>query len=164
MGWKGRIWRIWSTDWFRNPQLEAERLFSFLEELRSLPLPVGESYEEVEEDDEHPDLQPSAGGQDNALNVSELILDTSDDEMEARVGDLVTYFNIESPEVLISVQITTSLTDLNQGLIGEGAPLAQVLLGSTPGDEVVLRVPGKPAVTLRIHDVYRKDLAQNASE
>lgn len=35
VGWRGRIWRIWSTDWFRNPQLEAERLFSFLDELRS---------------------------------------------------------------------------------------------------------------------------------
>lgn len=160
LGWRGRIWRIWSTDWFRNPQLEAERLFSFLDELRSTPLPIGESYDEVEEDYEDAELQTSDEGPPPSLEVSQMVLETADDEIEVRVGDLVTYFNIESPEVHLSVQITSLLTDLNQGLIGEGTPLAQVLLGSTAGDEVVLRVPGKAAATLRIHEVYRKELAQ----
>jgi hypothetical protein len=160
LGWRGRIWRIWSTDWFRNPQLEAEHLFSFLEELRSVPLPIGESYDEVEEDYEEAGLQASDGIPTASSEVAEMVLETADDEIEVRVGDLVTYFNIESPEMHLSVQITTLLTDLNQGLIGEGTPLAQVLLGSTAGDEVVLRVPGKAAATLRIQEIYRKELAQ----
>ena len=25
LGWRGRIWRIWSTDWFRSPRQEAEK-------------------------------------------------------------------------------------------------------------------------------------------
>jgi transcription elongation GreA/GreB family factor/very-short-patch-repair endonuclease len=160
LGWRGRIWRIWSTDWFRNPQSEAERLFSFLDELRSVPLPVGESYNEVAEDNYEAELQTSDESTAAKLELSELVLETADDEIEVRVGDLVTYFNIESPELHLSVQITTTLTDLNQGLIGEGTPLAQVLLGSTTGDEVVLRVPGKAAATLCIHEVNRKELAQ----
>jgi very-short-patch-repair endonuclease len=32
-GWK--LYRIWSTDWFRNPGLQTERLLSFLERLRA---------------------------------------------------------------------------------------------------------------------------------
>ena len=34
LGWRGRIWRIWSTDWFRNPSAEFERLLGFLDGLR----------------------------------------------------------------------------------------------------------------------------------
>ena len=33
LGWRGRIWRIWSTDWFRTPRQETEKLISFLEDL-----------------------------------------------------------------------------------------------------------------------------------
>ncbi|MES2207438.1 MAG: DUF4011 domain-containing protein [Pseudomonadota bacterium] len=36
LGWRGRIWRIWSADWFYNPQREIERLLSFLNERRQL--------------------------------------------------------------------------------------------------------------------------------
>ena len=32
LGWK--IYRIWSTDWFRNPSMEFEKLFTVLQELR----------------------------------------------------------------------------------------------------------------------------------
>ena len=34
LGWRGRIWRIWSTDWFRAPRQETEKLISFLDDLR----------------------------------------------------------------------------------------------------------------------------------
>jgi hypothetical protein len=39
LGWRNRIWRIWSTDWFRNPLAETGRLLQFLQALRSQPLP-----------------------------------------------------------------------------------------------------------------------------
>lgn len=32
LGWRGRIWRIWSTDWFRSPRQEADKLLSFLDD------------------------------------------------------------------------------------------------------------------------------------
>ena len=38
LGWRGRIWRIWSTDWFRNPRGEANRLLAFLDRLKQEPL------------------------------------------------------------------------------------------------------------------------------
>ncbi|MDR2208711.1 MAG: DUF4011 domain-containing protein [Azoarcus sp.] len=34
LGWKGRIWRIWSIDWFRDPRRETKKLIAFLENLR----------------------------------------------------------------------------------------------------------------------------------
>ena len=34
LGWKDRIYRIWSTDWFYNPRHETERLLEFLEKRR----------------------------------------------------------------------------------------------------------------------------------
>jgi superfamily I DNA and/or RNA helicase/very-short-patch-repair endonuclease len=43
LGWKGRIWRIWSTDWYRNPDLELEKLISFLSDVRKLPVVKSES-------------------------------------------------------------------------------------------------------------------------
>lgn len=36
LGWKGRIYRIWSTDWFYNPRREIDRLKAFLEKRRRL--------------------------------------------------------------------------------------------------------------------------------
>jgi hypothetical protein len=34
LGWRNKIWRIWSTDWFRNPLVETQRMLQFLENLR----------------------------------------------------------------------------------------------------------------------------------
>lgn len=34
LGWRGKIHRIWSTDWFYNPRRETERLRQFLEQRR----------------------------------------------------------------------------------------------------------------------------------
>ncbi len=37
-GWKNRIWRIWSTDWFRDPGRETAKLVAFLNKLKATPL------------------------------------------------------------------------------------------------------------------------------
>ena len=42
LGWN--IVRVWSTDWFDNPELETEKLARRLEELRRQPLPIFEKY------------------------------------------------------------------------------------------------------------------------
>lgn len=34
LGWKGKIWRIWSTDWFANRAKEGDKLLDFLAKLR----------------------------------------------------------------------------------------------------------------------------------
>ena len=156
LGWKGRIWRIWSTDWFRNPQQETERLLSFLSELRLLPLPS--SGEDDEQDEFSTELEPPS--LETTLQPQpvgeELVLATEEDEVEVECGDLVSYCNTEEPLHVFSVKITSTQSSVELGLIAERTPLAQVLLGASQGDEVVLRVPGKKSATLRILSVTRK--------
>lgn len=157
LGWRGRIWRIWSTDWFRNPRQEAERLFSFLEELRAIPLPKGNEESRQTDNTWEPittsfEIENSG----TAIGNSELVLETEDDEIEIEIGDLVTYCNVENPIEQLLVRLTHSKTNVDQGFVAEGTPLAQVLLGASVGDNVVLRVPGKPAVTLNVCAINRK--------
>ncbi len=54
LGWKGKIHRIWSTDWFYNPRSEMERLRAFLRERRRLsqtetPIEPDEAFDETAE-------------------------------------------------------------------------------------------------------------------
>lgn len=156
LGWRGRIWRIWSTDWFRNPQQETDRLLSFLSELRLLPLPSDDDESEVDDfavDVEADGEEATPSGQ---RPEDELVLKTEEDEVEVECGDLISYCNTEEPAHIYAVKITSTQTNFELGLVAEGTPLAQVLLGASEGDEVVLRVPGKKSATLRILSVRRK--------
>ncbi|OEZ60979.1 DUF4011 domain-containing protein [Duganella sp. HH105] len=155
LGWRGRIWRIWSTDWFRNPRQETERLLSFLEELRALPVPdESEGIEPEDTDDRTEDtVEPNLDA--GERTPATMVLATEDDEIVVETGDLVTYSNLDSIDAPNRVRITTFRNDLDQGFIAETTPLAQALLGAEISDEVVLRVPGKPVQTLRILAIQR---------
>ena len=150
LGWKGRIWRIWSTDWFRNPLAETERLLQFLHVLRDQRLP--DEYFVVEPQE----LEPEAGEpalEDTA--AEDLVFDDEDDDLEVETGDLVTYAPTGALNQLISVRITVRQTDPALGLLAENTPLATVLLGATVGETVVLRVPGRPAQSFVIQGIRR---------
>jgi very-short-patch-repair endonuclease len=150
LGWKGRIWRIWSTDWFRNPLAETERLLQFLHVLRDQPLP--DEYFVVEPQE----LEPEAGEpapEDTA--AEDLVFDDEDDDLEVETGDLVTYAPAGALNQLISVRITVRQNDPALGLLAENTPLATVLLGATVGETVVLRVPGKAAQSFVIQSIKR---------
>ncbi len=41
MGWRGRIHRIWSTDWFHNYPVASKRLLEAIDKARTLPLNLG---------------------------------------------------------------------------------------------------------------------------
>lgn len=180
MGWDGRIWRIWSTDWFRNPHHETKRMLDFLSGLAGKPLPDVYVDEEVPPEPEPHTEKPAAattvrasrtaqpethmaGAADSAPSQASLdlagktVLVEEDEEeyLEAEVGDLVTYASASTPDHNVSVRLTKSKTDLANGFLAETAPLAQVLLGAVAGDEVVLRVPGVPAQTFVIKKIVR---------
>lgn len=155
LGWRGRIWRIWSTDWFRNPRQETERLLDFLKELQALPVPNESGGIEPEDADDRPEdtFEPNLGAEERASVA--VVLATEKDEIVVETGDLVTYSNLDLIDAPVRVRITTFRSDLDHGFIAETTPLAQALLGAEKGDEVVLRVPGKPAQTLRILAIQR---------
>jgi transcription elongation GreA/GreB family factor len=155
LGWRGRIWRIWSTDWFRNPRQETERLLNFLQELRDVPVPDESEGIESEDTDYRTEdtLEPKLDSGGRARGT--VIRATEADEMVVETGDLVTYTNLDSIDAPNRVRITTFKNDLDQGFIAETTPLAQALLGAEISDEVMLRVPGKPTQTLRILAIQR---------
>jgi SpoU rRNA methylase family enzyme len=158
LGWKGKIWRIWSTDWFRSPLVEAKKLYSFLESLKATSIPKefiidvnnvsdnnfkGDETSQVELDE-----QEAAIG----------ILDEGDDDLEIEVGDFVTYTLTNGSEEPKTVQITTTRTAVEYGLIASHTPLAQALLGASVGDSVILRVPGQPVKTYIVKSIKRPEV------
>jgi transcription elongation GreA/GreB family factor/very-short-patch-repair endonuclease len=162
LGWEGRIWRIWSTDWFRNPLGEMDKLCHFLRTLEAQPLRFSE--ETVE--DNVPDAQladtataPEAGDTAPAA----LVLDDEDVDIEIDVGDLVTYASAGTSDESFTVRVTAHMTDPAMGLVAEHTPLAQTLLGATVGDTVVLRVPGQPPQAFEIKGVKRAASAGSAT-
>lgn len=178
LGWENRIWRIWSTEWFRNPRGETQKLLAFLATLEDQPLPEG--LVASSEGDGAPavpvfDLPPTPGAPGPAMPpactvtspatpptrpatqqlVPEVELLVDDDDLEVEVGDTVTYASAENPENEKAVCITTCRTDLEQGFLAANTPLAQVLLGAVVRDEVVLRVPDRPTRRFIIKKVVR---------
>jgi very-short-patch-repair endonuclease len=60
LGWD--LVRVWSTDWFDNPDLQTERLIKQLEELRVLPAAAHSDYQFTgSSPDAEPDPEPAAG-------------------------------------------------------------------------------------------------------
>ncbi len=154
LGWRNRIWRIWSTDWFRNPLSETERLVQFLEELKRQPIPEEYLFEEVWT--EQPDSAERATAVDEEPeNPEQLVFEDEDEELEVQVGDLVTYAPVGALDQPIRVRLTPRQTNPSLGLVAETTPLGAVLMGATVGETVVLRVPGAAPQPFVIQGIKR---------
>jgi very-short-patch-repair endonuclease len=152
LGWKGRIWRIWSPDWFRNPQAEATRLLAFLEERRKAaaqePAPPIVETEVVEEID-------SAVVREGAPKELALPSVDEDEELYVEVGDTVTYCDVEAPTERKQVLITEGPSNFEQGIINVATPLARTLLDKAEGEEVDLILPGRGPRRFRVLKIDR---------
>ncbi len=152
LGWRGKIWRIWSADWFRNPANEIRRLLDFLEARKAAAaeevLPRDELFEE-EADAEVP-LQDLEEYKTHSQPPDD------DEQLYIEVGDAVTYCEVAEPERKLHVLITDAHSDFSQGLINEATPLAKVLLDAAEGEEVELSIPGKKVSVLKILKIERK--------
>lgn len=159
LGWKGRIYRIWSTDWFYNPKQEMDRLKSFLEERRRLSaLDVVE--EDVDDMFTNDSFECNETGTDTeTLDLAEEILKASScgDDIFVEVGDRVTYCPLDNPTERHSILIVDSESNVKMGLINENTALAQALLGHSAGDDVVMNAPGGQKHVLRVIKVQRQE-------
>jgi len=166
LGWRGRIWRIWSTDWFRTPRQETEKLIGFLEDLRKSWKPehaAGEAWIEEGQGAWQPTIritkqvetvENTAQAEIERETVSSVLIDTEDD-LEIEVGDFVRYIDLARPNDVMSVQITRGKDDFANGIVNESRPLAQAILGAVVGDEVVLHLAGSASKTFQIVDIKR---------
>ena len=168
LGWRNKIWRIWSTDWFRNPLAETQRLLKFLEELEGQTMAelVLEETLFSKASEEEPAYataaEPSATPESQAeLSLEEaesdvLVFDEDEEDLEVDIGDLVTFASKDSLDQELRARITARQTDPAMGLVAHNTPLGEVLMGATVGETVVLRVPGRPPQSFVIKAVKRE--------
>ena len=166
LGWRGRIWRIWSTDWFRTPRQETEKLISFLEDLRQSWKPEHASGEAWIEEGlgagqpaalvtlEVAQVENIAQAEMEREAVSSVLIDTEDD-LEIEVGDVIRYVDLAKSNDVLTVQITRGKDDFSNGIVNKSRPLAQALLGAVVGDEVALHLTGSASKTFQVIEIKR---------
>jgi transcription elongation GreA/GreB family factor len=155
LGWRGRIYRIWSTDWFYNPRREIDRLRAFLEERRrqsAAEEPSCWAEEDLEELVEDP-IEEKAAEVEEAMSATP---ETSED-LFVEVGDRVMYCHVDDPAERRSVLIVDSESNARMGIVNEQTPLAQALLGRSPGEIGDLAIPGQKTRQLRVLRVQRQE-------
>jgi transcription elongation GreA/GreB family factor len=152
LGWKRRIYRIWSTDWFHNPREATQRLRAFLEERRRVSEMEASANAESEADDDldivvddetaaTESIEPEVSG------VADIIVE---------VGDRVTYCLVDDSSERHSVLIVDSEGNARMAIINERSPLAQALLGLGQGDVGTLHAPGQKAREIRVLAIRRQ--------
>ena len=135
MGWEGKIYRIWSTDWFKDPKRQLEKLLDFLRKLEDLSPPLSVVAEDTPEVWEQVKVIATGG-------------------LEIEVGDFVSYCLVDNESQEIGVQIISGASDPENGLLNQNAPLAKGLLGLCVGDVEDVKLPlGK--ISLRVLDIQR---------
>ncbi|MDD5385073.1 MAG: DUF4011 domain-containing protein [Gallionella sp.] len=135
LGWEGKIYRIWSTDWFKDPKRQQEKLLDFLKKLEGISPPLAVAAEVAPVMWEQTELIATSG-------------------LEIEVGDFVSYCYIDDETKEISVQIIAGISNPSEGLINQNTPQAKALLGLCVGDEEDVKLPlGKRRI--RVLDIQR---------
>jgi transcription elongation GreA/GreB family factor len=86
--------------------------------------------------------------------VNSVLIDT-EDVMEIETGDVVRYVDLVNPSDVLTVQITHGKDDFSNGIVNQGRPLAQALLGAVVGDQVSLHLAGSTSKTFQIIEIQR---------
>lgn len=161
LGWRGRIIRVWSTDWFADPQGQTQRLLQFLQGRRDASafdtLPYSDEDLEVFEESVGASgfggLACEPGPE--TLVVPEVVVASSADAF-VEVGDRVTYVVVELADERHTVHIVDSQSNPRLGLLNEQTPVARALLGLGVGEDAALLVPGQPQRTVRVVKIRRE--------
>ena len=145
-----------STDWFYNPRRETERLRSFLEERRRTS--AAEDPANWDQDDFERVVENAAEEQ-VAVALAEVLVSAAGDteDLFVEVGDRVTYCLVDDPNERHSVLIVDSESNAKMGIVNEQTPLAQALLGLSPGDIGDMEIPGQRARQLRVLKIQRQE-------
>lgn len=150
LGWKGRIWRIWSPDWFYNPRREINRLLAFLEQRREIS--AQEPMEVVEEVEESAEATPADVAAVEAVAVA--VVESAEDAF-VDLGDEVTYCFLDRPQDRHTFRIVERAINGTPGVANEQAPLSIALLGLQVGEVGVLAVKGQLDRRVRVIKIER---------
>ena len=158
LGWRGRIIRVWSTDWFADPDAQTSRLLNLLQQRQvadqALPPPYSDEDLAVDESTAQvPEGLFNVPVTGPAAEVGTAVEATL--ELFVEVGDRVTYAVLGDSQETHTVQIVDSPSNLRLNLLNEDTPVAQALLGLGIGDEAALTVPGHAVRKLRVTNIVR---------
>ncbi|WP_371879983.1 DUF4011 domain-containing protein [Caballeronia sp. S22] len=152
LGWRGRIYRIWSTDWFHDPRQATHRLRAFLEERRHISEreALAGAEEETNADWKTDD--------DDATEATEIIEQGAGDatDIVVEIGDRVTYCLVDDSSERHSVLIVDSEGNARMAIINEKSPLAQALLGLGQGEVGTLQASGLKPRKVRVLAIQRQ--------
>jgi transcription elongation GreA/GreB family factor/very-short-patch-repair endonuclease len=158
LGWRGRMWRIWSTDWFRNPHHEAARLLAFLDSLSAAPLPnEAGARAPTRRRRSHACSAVVKEAQSEAASAErDFLLDGDEADLVIAAGDTVTVHRADAPADKMEVRLVEGQqTSLRGGVVNTEDAVGAALLGTTAGERVVVRRPGKPDVILVVEKIER---------
>jgi transcription elongation GreA/GreB family factor len=100
-------------------------------------------------------------GSATAPSQEELIFDEDENDLEIKVGDLVSYAEVETPDTEYKVKVTVRQTSPEMGLVSETTPLGSILVGAIVGETVVLRVAGVAPRSYLIKSVKRQSALES---
>jgi very-short-patch-repair endonuclease len=147
LGW--RLHRIWSTDWFNNPQREAERIRAVvLARLDELKKRASEYAVPVKPPAPEPapivtaEVLPlfSHGERTSQARVQEPVTPVEAAQSRIAIGDTVRVKYLTDDRKTLHITISRAKSDPSQGVIHFETPVAQALLGAEEGDEVEVLV------------------------
>lgn len=155
LGWHGRIYRIWSTDWFYDPRGATKKLIDFLERRRSAARtdPVLDYEDEPVEEDVEVSVEEVLPVQGEPAKVA--VADAED--LFVEVGNRVTYCIADNPTEKHTILIVDSESNPKMNILNENTPVARALLGLSQGETGQLEVPGHPTRALRVLKIHRPD-------
>ncbi len=159
---KGQGWilyRIWSTDWFRDPNGETRKLVEFIEmqaeQRRERLKTLGEDEEPIAPssiaDDaevtvitpkdvpgDDPDPEVAAGNEPEELEDKDGEPPEPSEPAKplCAVGDTVVFHYEDAPEEVVSATIVIGESDVEQGAISRLSPVGDALVGASAGDDV----------------------------
>ncbi len=157
LGWKDRIWRIWSCDWFYDPRREAERLFQFLERRREIsktePIIEYIPFEEQRDEDIPPVVEKKRSTEQVILREEGLL----GADLFVEIGDQVTYCFADNPKDKHTVMIVDSPSNTRLNLLNERTPVAQALLDLSIGEENELLFPDGRSRIIKVVKIQRQE-------
>ena len=134
LGW--RFHRIWSTDWFNDPQKEATRLReSISERLANLQSNAGEFEQQKFAEETTPEVsvsEPEPAPHEVTSPSSEPELANPDG---VAVGDTVTVRYLSGSQSTLTIEVSDKINDPDNGLVGLDSPLGEALLDVEEGEE-----------------------------
>ena len=144
LGW--RLYRIWSTDWFNNPRLEAEKLRTAIEaRLKELRVREHEyamaTVASTREPEDAPDVVDSREQEPPLQHPDKVIpAEPLSRRIVIEVGDTARVRYLTDDKRTLLFTISDAKSDPSQGVVYHKSPIAQALLGAEEGDEVEVLV------------------------